>query len=57
MAETAGFGADVVIIAAPSGEAMAKALALAAIRGRISYFAGLPKEQSTVTYDANLVHY
>jgi len=57
MAETAGRGADVVIIAAPSGEAMAKALALAAIGGRISYFAGLPKEQSTVAYDANLVHY
>lgn len=57
MAETAGRGTDVVIIAAPSAEAMTNALALAAIGGRISYFAGLPKEQSTVVHDANLLHY
>lgn len=55
--ETNGRGADVVIVAAPSPEAMAAALKLAALRGRIAWFAGLPKDHATIAVDANLVHY
>jgi L-iditol 2-dehydrogenase len=55
--ETGGQGADVVIIAAPSAPAMAAALGQAAVRGRIAWFAGLPKGQSTLAIDANVVHY
>jgi L-iditol 2-dehydrogenase len=56
-AETAGRGVDVVIVAAPSHEANARALVLAAPGGRISWFAGLPKNRPTVCIDANLLHY
>lgn len=56
-AETEDRGSDVVIVAAPSAEADAQALELAAIRGRISWFAGLPKGASMVEIDANLLHY
>jgi len=55
--KAAGDGADVVIVAAPSQEAMEQALRLAATRGRINYFAGLPKQDPAVRLDANLVHY
>jgi len=50
-------GADVVIVAAPSREAMEQALSLAATRRRINYFAGLPKQDPEIRLDANLVHY
>jgi L-iditol 2-dehydrogenase len=55
--ETEGFGASVVIVAAPSAQAQAQALTLAAKQGRISFFGGLPKQHPTVTLDANLLHY
>jgi threonine dehydrogenase-like Zn-dependent dehydrogenase len=54
--ETEGAGADVVIVAAGVPEAMASAPALAAIGGRINFFAGLGGE-SGIHLDANLVHY
>lgn len=57
MAETGGFGADVVIVAAPSARAQEAALQLCAPRGRISFFGGLPKDDRHITIDANLVHY
>ena len=57
MDETDGRGADVVIIAAPSGKAQEEALHLAAKRGRINLFGGLPKDNPNITIDANLVHY
>jgi L-iditol 2-dehydrogenase len=56
-AETGGQGADVVIVAAPSHAAQEAALQLAAIGGRINFFGGLPKNQSTIQFDSNLVHY
>jgi L-iditol 2-dehydrogenase len=55
--ETGGRGCDVVIVAASAPDAAAQALELAAMRGRISWFAGLPKDASRITVDANLAHY
>jgi L-iditol 2-dehydrogenase len=57
MAETGGFGADVVIVAAPSAKAQEAALALCAPRGRVNFFGGLPKDDRHITIDANVVHY
>ncbi|WP_421726136.1 zinc-binding dehydrogenase [Bauldia sp.] len=57
MAETAGRGADVVIVAAPSHAAQAEALRQAAVGGRVSFFAGLPKAQPSTELETNLIHY
>lgn len=57
MAETGGFGADVVIVAAPSAKAQEAALALCAPRGRVNFFGGLPRDDRRITIDANVVHY
>jgi L-iditol 2-dehydrogenase len=54
---TDGRGADVVITAAASGTAQEQGLRMLARRGRLSLFGGLPKDASTITVDANLVHY
>jgi L-iditol 2-dehydrogenase len=54
---TEGGGADVVIVAAGSGKAQEDALRMAARRGTVSFFGGLPKDQPTITCDANIVHY
>ena len=54
---TNGRGADVVIVAAPSGEAQEQALHMAAKRGRVNLFGGLPRSKPTITFDSNLVHY
>jgi L-iditol 2-dehydrogenase len=55
--ETGGIGVDVVIVAAPSSEAQALALRLAAPRGRIDLFGGLSKENRMVMMDNNIIHY
>jgi L-iditol 2-dehydrogenase len=54
---TDGRGADVVLVAAASGRAQQQALEMAAPRGRVSLFAGLPKDAPTIELDANRVHY
>jgi L-iditol 2-dehydrogenase len=54
---TDGRGADVVLVAAASGAAQMEALEMLAPRGRVSLFAGLPKDAPTITLDANRVHY
>jgi len=54
---TGGGGADVVIVAAPSPQAMEQAPALAAAEGRVVYFAGLPRGQDTITFSPNRIHY
>ena len=54
---TDGRGADVVITATGVGAAQEQALEMAAPRGRISLFGGLPKDDSTIRFDSNLVHY
>jgi L-iditol 2-dehydrogenase len=52
-----GRGADVVIVAAPSKPAQESALEIAAVGGRINLFGGLPKDDPTIRFDSNLVHY
>jgi L-iditol 2-dehydrogenase len=54
---TGGRGADVIIVAAGSGQAQEDALRMAARRGTVSFFGGLPKDRPTITCDANIVHY
>lgn len=54
---TAGRGADVVIVAAPSKPAQESALTIAAVGGRINYFGGLPKDDPYIRFDSNTVHY
>jgi L-iditol 2-dehydrogenase len=54
---TDGRGADVIITAAPSAKAQEDAIAMAAARGRVSFFGGLPKDDPYMRCDANKVHY
>ncbi len=54
--ETAA-GADVVIVAAPSGEGQEDAVRFAAPMGRISFFGGLPPSHPRIALDSNRVHY
>jgi L-iditol 2-dehydrogenase len=54
---TDGRGADVIIVAAASGRAQEDGLLMAARRGRVSFFGGLPKDKPTITCDSNIVHY
>src|SRR5665648_536550 len=44
-------------VAAGSGQAQAQALEMAAKRGSVNFFGGLPKTQPTVNLDTNLIHY
>jgi L-iditol 2-dehydrogenase len=54
---TGGRGADVIIVAAASGKAQEDGLQMAARRGTVSFFGGLPKDKPTITCDSNIVHY
>ena len=54
---TGGRGADVVVVACGVKQAALEAVAMAAMKGRISFFAGFPKDDPTIALDANVVHY
>jgi L-iditol 2-dehydrogenase len=54
---TEGRGADVVVTATGAGTAQEQALEMASARGRISLFGGLPRDNSVIRFDSNLVHY
>ncbi len=54
---TGGRGVDVAITAAAAGVTQEQALQYAARQGRISFFGGLPKDNSVIACDSNLVHY
>lgn len=54
---TQGRGADVVITACPAGSAQETALEIVRRRGRVSFFGGLPRGNSVIKFDSNLVHY
>jgi L-iditol 2-dehydrogenase len=54
---TEGRGADVVITATGAGRAQEQALEMAAPRGRILLFGGLPRDKSIIAFDSNVVHY
>lgn len=50
-------GADVIIIAAPSGKAQEDSLDLIARQGRINFFGGLPKGNDIINFKSNIIHY
>ena len=50
-------GPNVIITAAPAGQAQEQAVRMIRPGGRISFFGGLPKDKPMVTIDSNLVHY
>jgi L-iditol 2-dehydrogenase len=54
---TGGVGADRVSVAAPSRQAQEAALEMAAKRGRVVFFAGLPKHDPVSPLDVNQLHY
>lgn len=54
---TGGRGADVIITASAAGKTQEDGLRMAARRGRISFFGGLPKDNPIIACDSNLVHY
>ncbi|MGH3040472.1 MAG: zinc-dependent alcohol dehydrogenase, partial [Gaiellaceae bacterium] len=57
LALTGGQGADRVIVACASQAAQQAALKLAASAAKVVYFAGLPKANPIVEFDANELHY
>jgi L-iditol 2-dehydrogenase len=54
---TAGFGADVVIVACSSDLAQQDAMEMAAPRGRVLFFGGLPKGTTHIAFPSNVLHY
>lgn len=50
-------GADVVISACAAKEAQGLAVKMAALRGRVSFFGGLPKSDAIAAIDGNAIHY
>ncbi len=50
-------GVDVAIVAASAKTAQQQALKITGRKGRISFFAGLPKDDSIINFDSNLLHY
>ena len=54
---TDGLGADIVIVAAPSGTAAQAALGAVAPKGRVLIFGGLPDAEKMLQVDGNLIHY
>jgi L-iditol 2-dehydrogenase len=57
MEETGSLGADVVVTACASPDAQEAAVRLAAMRGRVNFFGGLPKGSRPITVDSNVIHY
>ena len=55
--ETDRLGADVVIVAAPSGSAQAQAIHMARNLGTVNFFGGLPPNTKEIPIDTNRVHY
>jgi L-iditol 2-dehydrogenase len=55
--ETDGFGADVVIVACSSDIAQQEAMEMAAPRGRVLFFGGLPKGTTHIQFPSNVLHY
>lgn len=48
---------SVIITAAPVKALQVQALDVAAANGRVLYFAGLPKDDSVIGFDTNILHY
>ena len=56
-ARPTGFGADVVIVACSSDAAQQEAMEMAAPRGRVLFFGGLPKGTTHIDFPSNVLHY
>ena len=56
-AATVGIGADVVIVACSSDLAQVQAMDMAAPRGRVLFFGGLPKGTTHMKFPSNVLHY
>jgi L-iditol 2-dehydrogenase len=54
---TDGIGADVVIVACSSDIAQEQAMEMAAPRGRVLFFGGLPKGTTHMRFPSNILHY
>lgn len=54
---TGGYGADVVIVAAPAAAPQEQALALVRKHGTVCLFASLPHDKRMITIDSRLLHY
>lgn len=50
-------GADAVMVTTPVPEVFAQSLEMAAVGGRVNFFAGLPAGSGRIPLEANLVHY
>ena len=50
-------GADVIIVACGVNSVQEQAIQVSNKKGRVSFFAGLPKDRPTITLDSNSVHY
>src|SRR5829696_7205890 len=57
MRATGQFGADVVIVACSSDVAQQEAMEMAAPRGRVLFFGGLPKGTTHIQFPSNVLHY
>jgi len=55
--ETGGYGADVVIVAAPAAQPQEQAIGLVRKRGTVCLFASLPAGKSMLTLDSRTIHY
>ncbi len=55
--QTAGLGADVVIVAAPAAVPQEQAIDLVRKRGTVCLFASLPAGKSSLTFDSRTIHY
>ena len=55
--ETDGYGADVVIVAAPAAAPQEQAIRLVRKQGTVCLFASLPVGKSDLTFDARVIHY
>jgi L-iditol 2-dehydrogenase len=54
---TEQIGADVVIVACSSSKAQEQAMEMAAPRGRVLFFGGLPKGTTDIRFPSNILHY
>ena len=55
--ETEGRGAEVVIVACSSGKAQEQALDTVCPGGKVNFFGSLPKGNSIINIDGNIIHY
>jgi L-iditol 2-dehydrogenase len=56
-AATEDIGADVVIVACSNAQAQEQAMEMAAPRGRVLFFGGLPKGTTHIRFPSNVLHY